>query len=414
VCCWNGIDGTPIRKQSAQTNDAGNFRASAQTEKRHMNSEAVQRVFEENFALRGELGASLSVWKGGREVARLAGGHQDRERTQAWTADTPVLVWSATKGPAAACVLHALMDAGVSLRTRVSHLWPEFGAAGKEDVTLRMLLQHQAGLCALDKAPPVEDRDAVFAALAAQRPAWAPGTAHGYHPRTFGFLLEAVLLRLTGSERLGDYWRRVFAVPLDLEFWIGVPSEVLPRVAPVFSSKGLMPKDDPFFAAFMTPGSLTSRSFASPKGLHSAPAMNTTEARMAQYPGFGGIGTASALAKFYAMLACGGHWEGRSVFPEEVDRHLSEGVQGADLVLQMETSFSCGFMRDPVDAFGAKTRQTFGPHTAAFGHPGAGGSVAFADPVNGMGFAYVMNQMEPGVLPNSRAMALVEACYTGD
>jgi CubicO group peptidase (beta-lactamase class C family) len=258
----------------------------------------------------------------------------------------------------------------------------------------------------------VEDRDAVVAALALQAPAWEPGTAHGYHPRTFGFLLDEILRRLGFSEGLGVYWSRQFARPLELDFWIGIPPERQSSVAPVFSPRSMLPKADPFFAAFMTPGSLTSRSFASPKGLHSAASMNTPLARSACYPGFGGIGTASALAKFYAMLACDGVWEGRRFFEASTLEEIrGSGVQGPDRVLHMETAFSLGFMRDPVSPSGQKTRRIFGPSLSAFGHPGAGGSIAFADPENGLGFAYVMNQMEPGVLPNQRANVLIEALY---
>jgi CubicO group peptidase (beta-lactamase class C family) len=174
-----------------------------------------------------------------------------------------------------------------------------------------------------------------------------------------------------------------------------------------------MPKDDPFFTAFMTPGSLTSRSFASPKGLHSAGAMNTRAARMASYPGFGGIGTARALAKFYAMLASDGTWAGKRYFKSETLCALKGcGVQGEDRVLCMETTFSSGFMKDPVHPeSGGKIRRTFGPNTCAFGHPGAGGSVAFADPSSNLGFAYTMNQMEPGVLPSRRALRLISSWY---
>ena len=378
-----------------------------------VNLELVECAFSQNFTARGELGASVSVWLEETEVVNLSGGFQDTEHTAPWTSNTPVLVWSATKGPAAACLLHALDASKVPLDTRVSHLWPAFGGRGKHDITIGMLLHHQAGLCALDASPSVEDTDAVFKAIENQSPAWEPGFAHGYHPRTFGFLLDGVLRKLTGSETLGQYWRRVFAGPLELEFWIGAPEDQLGRVAPVFSPKGTVPKGDPFFTAFMTPGSLTSRSFASPKGLHSASAMNTHAAQTASYPGFGGIGTAGALAKFYAMLACEGSWKGRSYFNLDTLAHLTKaGVQGDDKVLCMRTAFSCGFMKDPVDeASGSKIRRTFGPNRAAFGHPGAGGSVAFADPSCGLGFAYVMNQMAPGVLPSERALSLVEACY---
>ena len=165
-------------------------------------------------------------------------------------------------------------------------------------------------------------------------------------------------------------------------------------------------------SAFMSGGSLTSRSFASPKGLHAPEAMNSPPARSAAYPGFGGIGTAEALAKFYALLACDGSLEGRTIFPSgALDRLQSAAVSGPDRVLMMDTAFQSGFMLDPRFPGGPKQRQTFGPSPFAFGHPGAGGSVAFADPEHGLGFAYVMNQMGPGVLPSARAGSLVEALY---
>ena len=378
-----------------------------------MNPAAIHQNFAENFTLREELGASLAVWTQTGPLLSLASGFQDRTQTQPWCASTPVLVWSATKGPAAACALHALLESRTPLNCPVARFWPEFAQAGKSHVTVQMLLQHQAGLCALDAAPPVEDREAVIDALARQTPAWTPGSAHGYHPRTFGFLLDEVVRRLTGGETLANYWRRVFAEPLKLQFWMGVPEEVLPLVAPVFSSRNLPPKDDPFLNAFMSLGSLTSRSFASPRGLHSADAMNSPAARVASYPGFGGIGTAEALAKFYALLACDGSLEGKVIFPSgALSRLHTADVSGPDRVLQINTAFQCGFMLDPQTPAGAKQRQTFGPSPFAFGHPGAGGSVAFADPERGLGFAYVMNQMSPGVLPSARASGLVDALYS--
>jgi CubicO group peptidase (beta-lactamase class C family) len=377
-----------------------------------MDLQKARDWFEENFSLRGELGASVSLWDADGEILSLAGGHEDPGCTRPWTSQTPVLVWSATKGPAAACCLHALYTQGISPDERVRRLWPEFAAAGKGEVTFRMLLQHQAGLSALDQPPPVEDREAVVAALEKQAPAWIPGTAHGYHPRTFGFLADELVRRLTGAETLGKYWEQIFAGPMELEMWIGAPEEVLPRVAQVYGSKSVLPKGDPFMSAFMTPGSLTSRSFASPRGLHSAAAMNADAPRKACYPGFGGIATAGALAKFYAMLAQGGRWSGEVLLPADwVSQVAKSGVQGMDAVLQMETAFSLGFMRDPVGEDGKKMRRVFGSSLGAFGHPGAGGSLAFADPERRQGFAYVMNQMELGVLPKERAQGLVDALF---
>jgi CubicO group peptidase (beta-lactamase class C family) len=177
-----------------------------------------------------------------------------------------------------------------------------------------------------------------------------------------------------------------------------------------------MSKEDPFFRAFMTPGTLTSLSFATPLGLHSALSMNTAEARAAELPAFGGIGTAESLATFYGLLATDvrNGSTARTGLPLWALRILADPApqaNGPDRVLLMPTAFTLGFMKDPVDADGVKLRSTFGPSAHAFGHPGAGGSIAFADPDRGIGFAYVMNQMEAGVLPNRRAMALIEALY---
>ncbi len=368
--------------------------------------------FAENFTELGELGASVSVWRAGCEIVSLAGGWKDRQQTHPWTAETMVLVWSATKGLAAACLLHACQEHGVSPRTPVAALWPEFAAAGKERVTIAELLSHQAGLSGLQTPAEVMDHAAVASALAAHAPAWPLGEGHGYHPRTFGFLVDETLRRVTGGRKLREYWRTEFGEPLGLDLWIGLPAERTHEPASIFPAKISPPKGDPFYTAFLTTSSLTARAFASPRGLHSVAAMNGPEARGASFGAFGGIGTASALAKFYAMLAAGGALDGRRFFqPETLDWMTKTLTQGPDRVLLLETAFSAGFMRDPVDAQGHKLRQNFGPSISAFGHPGAGGSHAFADPENRVSFAYVMNQMEPGVLPGPKALRLVDALY---
>jgi CubicO group peptidase (beta-lactamase class C family) len=368
--------------------------------------------FARNFEERGDLGAAVSVWAGGREVASLAGGFQDREKTRPWTAATPVLFWSATKGPSAACVLHACAEAGIALSRKVAEFWPEFAAQGKGEVTIAELMSHQAGLSALSRAIDVFDYDAIVAALAAEAPHWPLGSGHGYHPRTFGYLLDELLRRITGGTTLGAYWQTNFAKPLALDLWIGVPEPLVDQVAPIHGSRASPPKGDPFYSAFFTPGSVTSRTFASPRGLHTASSMNTPEARKASLPAFGGIGTASSLAKFYAMLAQGGELDGRRYFqPETIALMSTRLVTGPDLVLQTETAFSAGFMMDPLGPDRRKLRTAFGPSQRAFGHPGAGGSHAFADPENGLAFAYVMNQMQPGVLPDDRSVRLVKAIY---
>jgi CubicO group peptidase (beta-lactamase class C family) len=373
-----------------------------------MDTGRISSIFEDNFATGGELGASVSIWHDGCEVLSLAGGWVDRQRTIPWTNQTPVLVWSATKGPAAACVLHAMQERGATLDTRVADVWPEFAQAGKERTTLAQALSHQAGIPVLDRKVSVFDHEAVASAIAAQRPHWPPGSAHGYGPRLFGFLLDELVRRISGRT-LAEYWRRTFAEPLDLDFWIGVPPDMVASVAPVYPPKSASPKDR-FYTAFVTPESFTLRAFASPEGLQSVASMNAPEGRTAALPGFGGIGTASALAKFYAMLACGGRLDGRVWFqPRTLEWMTTTLVQGDDRVLLTETAFSAGFMRDPGQLPDGKVRPLFGRSKLAFGHPGAGGSHAFADPENRLSFAYVMNQMEPGVLPGPKSMRLVEA-----
>ncbi len=374
-----------------------------------MNTENLRSLFVENFTRLGEVGASLSVWQGGREVLSLAGGWQDRHESRPWAHDTPVLVWSATKGPAAACVLHAMQSRGLGLHTAVADVWPEFAQAGKAHITLGQALSHQAGVPVLDALVPVLDHPAVAAAIAAQAPHWEPGLAQGYAPRLHGFLLDELVRRIAGRT-LAEYWRATFAEPLALEFWIGVPESLAEQVAPIFPAKTAPPKGDPFYEAFASPGSFTVRAFGSPSGLHSVAAMNTPAARIASLPGFGGIGTARGLGKFYAMLAMGGALDGVRFFTPETMRWMTTTLaQGHDRVLLMETAFSAGFMRDPISPNGEKVRATFGPSPTAFGHPGAGGSHAFADPERGLAFAYVMNQMEPGVLPGPKSLRLVEA-----
>ncbi len=373
-----------------------------------MNLELLASLFEENFTSLGELGASASVWQDGAELLTLAAGLRDREKTVPFTANTPVLIWSATKALSAACLLHACQENNIPLERKVSTIWPEFGAAGKSDVTLAQLLSHQAGLPALSKEVPVVDYDAVVEALAEQPPHWPLGEGHGYHPRTFGFLLDELVRRITGAPSLGSYWRKIFAEPLQLDLWIGLEPDQSVEVAPVFPARRAPPPGDPFYSAFLTADSLTSRAFTSPRGLNSVASMNAAEVRTLSFPAFGGTGTAHSLAKFYSMLAQGGDGWFR---PETIASMRTTLSQGHDRVLQMETAFSAGFMRDPFGTDGLKIRESFGPSHGAFGHPGAGGSVAFADPENRLSFAYVMNQMEPGVLPNPKSLRLISALY---
>ncbi len=367
----------------------------------------MRTAFEINFTKGEELGAELSIWKDGAEILRLFKGWRDAEQRHPWDAETLVLVWSATKGPAAACALHALQNAGITLDAPVASVWPEFAAAGKEKARFSDLLAHRVGLAALAREGlPVFDLQGVAAALAEEPPHWPLGSAHAYAPRTAGFWLDAIVRRLTGKS-LGTYWREVFAEPLSLEFWMGLPDAYHHRVARMQAVRVKDLKEPgPFEKALMDSTSLTARAFAQPVGVANAAATNRPDVWRAENPSFGGIGNARSLAKFYDRLAAGEFFHGP--WHQALTTRFSNGF---GLVLQQPTAFSAGFMMDPLDAAGRKLRHTFGTSPDAFGHPGAGGSLAFADPENRLSFAYVMNRMENGVLRESRPTRLVRALY---
>ena len=373
-----------------------------------MNPERVAELFQENFERFGELGAAVSVWRDGKSLLELQGGFRDAKRQDPWTADTIVLFWSATKGLGSACLLHVLQEHQIALERHVADFWSEFAQAGKGEITFAQLLSHQAGLPALDEAVDIVDYSAVIAALEKQAPLWAPGTAHGYHARTFGFLVDELVRRIAGKP-ISEYWRHVFGDPLGLDIWIGLPESESSRAAAIYAAKaGGTASPAEFYRDLVTPGTLVRKAFTSPRGLHSISAMNTMENRALAIVSFSGIGGASSLAKFYAMLANGGVLEGRRYFSKGTIAQMTTTLSsGIDRIFQIPTAFSAGFMKDPPPT----KRRIFGPSTLAFGHPGAGGSHAFADPENGLAFAYVMNQMEQSLLPNEKSLRLVDALY---
>jgi CubicO group peptidase (beta-lactamase class C family) len=387
----------------------------------------LEPLFRENFDKRGELGAAVSVWQDGKPIVDLYSGFCDSGREKRWMANTLVLVWSATKGIGSACVLHALQQEKIELTRPVAKFWPEFGQSDKDTITVGQLLSHQAGLCALDQRVDVLDYTGVIRALEAQAPLWPPGSAHGYHARTFGFLLDELVRRITGKT-LSEYWQENFARPLELDFWIGLPENENSRVATIYAAKsGKPPEPAQFYRDLVTPGTLARKTFTSPYGLNVISRMNDPQIRAQPNVSFGGIGNASALAKFYSMLANGGKLNGQTFFsPKAIEWMTTTLSDGVDRVFQIPTAFSAGFMKDsqgaavsspPSDRGRIGNRPSlmarmFGPSATSFGHPGAGGSHAFADPENKIAFAYVMNQMEQSVLPNEKSLRLVEAVYS--
>jgi CubicO group peptidase (beta-lactamase class C family) len=367
-----------------------------------MDIKELENYFRENFSLRGELGASLSVWLNGEEIVVLADGWCEREESNEWLKRTLIPVYSATKAPASATLLYALDRFGLSIETPVGEVWPRFPLAS---ASFGDLLSHQCGFAALEEAVDVFDHAAVIAAVERQRPEWVPGEGHGYHPRTFGFLLDECVRRLDGRS-LGRVWNEGIATPCGIDFWIGLPEREWGRVATLVPGRAKASVfEQGFYEAFNTPGSLTRRAFSSPRGLHAVADMNTPRAWAAGLPAMGGVGSASGLARFYQYAI--GALDGP--FSEGVRRALAGlRIRGEDKVLLRETAFTGGGQMDPVDERGVKKRKVYGESTSAFGHPGAGGSHGFGDPASGLSFAYVMNRMELGVMPGERCMGLVK------
>jgi CubicO group peptidase (beta-lactamase class C family) len=366
----------------------------------------VLEVFERNFRDRGELGASISIWWDGAEVVSEGHGWCEREKIREWTVKTLVPVYSATKVPSAATVLQALESRGLSEETLVKEVWPRFPVP---EAKFSHLLSHQCGLAVLDQKVSIYEHTEVVEAIEAQAPAWILGENQGYHPRTFGALTDESVRRLTG-ETLGRYWRQAIADPLDLDFWIGLPESEWPRVGRLYPGKaGKDDLADAFYKQLTTSGTFTRRAFSSPRGLHAIHEMNEPRAWAAGLPALGGVGTASALAKFYQALI------GSIESPlSPALRHVMATPQrsGDDLVLLRPTTFTCGGQQDPLDADGRKIRHIYGHSLAAFGHPGAGGSHGLGDPATGISFAYVMNQMDLSVMPGLKCLEMVEALFS--
>lgn len=336
-------------------------------------------------------GESLCICRSGRVLLSLVGG--EARPGEPWSPGTLVPVFSATKALSAACVLLALAERGLDPAIEVGELWPAFPAPR---CSVAQLLSHQAGLAAWDSPASLYDTEACRAAIESTRPAWAP-PQHGYHPHTLGPILDILMLRLTGS-RLGAFWEARVRRPLGLEAYIGLPESAQPRVAQLLPPRvqGAMPRS-PFYRAYFDPSSAVYRAFHSVSGISSIREMNTLRALRCACPARGGVASARGLAMAYQAIL--GALPG-SPFPACVTRWLSEPCcSGRDLTLLRDTSFTCGAMCRPAEFFGR----------GGFGHAGAGGSLAFAEPGSGYSFAYVMNRMQLGVLPGERVLSLVRA-----
>lgn len=366
----------------------------------------VRDAFAANFAAHGEVGAACCVYHRGRPVVDIWGGAADPAGGRAWTRDTTTLVFSATKGLTAACVLRLVERGLLDLAAPVAAYWPEFAAAGKGAIPVAWVLSHRAGVPVVDASLTLDEVlawEPVIAAIAAQPPVWEPGTRHGYHFRTYGWILGEVVRRVTGKTP-GRFFADEIAGPLGVDFWIGLPAHEEARVARLLPPPPLADPDARMLLERMTgPDTLLGRAMTGPSNLfHYDDMWNRRALHAAEMPSSNGIGTGRALARIYAALA--GAVDGvRVLAPATVAAACQVRSEGPDAVLVLPTRFGAGFMLPPALSPAA------GP--AAFGHPGAGGSLGFADPDAGIGFGYVMNQMQLGVTGDPRAARLVEAVY---
>ncbi|MBI3801053.1 MAG: beta-lactamase family protein [Deltaproteobacteria bacterium] len=371
---------------------------------------AVRQEFERNFSQRGEVGASVCVTMRGQRVVDLWGGTARVDTGTPWTEDTVGLVFSCTKGATALCA-HILASRGLlDLDAPVAKYWPTFAQAGKSHITVKMLLNHQAGLPALRQPLPegaFYNWEIVVAALGQEEPFWQPGTRNGYHGLTFGWLVGEVVRRVAGKS-LGTFFQDEVARPLGLDFWIGLPDQMDPRVAPMIP--GEPDTESPFFVAMANPSSLQALLFLNTGGYMTRPDYDSRAAHAAEIGGAGGITNARGLAGMYAPLACGG----KNVVSRDILARMAavSSATGQDTSLLVPTRFSLGFMKSMDNR-----RQPRGQQDSvilsedAFGHAGFGGSIGFADPRAEMSFGYTMNKMGAGAGLNPRGQSLIDAVY---
>ena len=368
--------------------------------------DGVRDAFAANFDAQGEVGAAFSAYHRGRKVVDLWGGVADQASGRPWEEDSVILVFSTTKGATAVCA-HTLAQAGrLDVEAPAADYWPEFAAAGKETMPVSYLMSHQAGLAWIDDTMSLDEAlawDPVVEALAAEAPKWEPGTAHGYHATTYGWLVGEVVHRIDGRS-LGTYFHDEVAAPLGLDFWIGLPEEIEPRVASLITID--IPAEGPareLMDQFMGPDTMLGKALSAPGGAFSDFSLfNSRQIRAAEIPAANGVTDARSLARMYAATVS--EVDGvRMLTPEQVKAATAQRTSGPNIVLMdLDIQFGLGFMVP-------STLMPFQP--GSFGHFGAGGSVGWADPDAELGMGYVMNRMDIGLAGDVRSANLMAAVY---
>lgn len=372
--------------------------------------EPVREEFERNFRKHGEVGAACAAYVGGDKVIDLWGGLRDKPTQAPWEENTRVLVFSTTKGVAGLTLALAHSRGYFEYSDPVAKYWPEFAQNGKQDITIAQLLSHQAGICAIDQRLTLDhmhDLDGLAAVLARQKPAWKPGTRHGYHGITIGWYEGELMRRVDPKHRtLGTFFREEIAEPLKLEFTIGTPKSIaedriakLVDFAPWQSLLNLNKLPASFAISVLNPLTLTARTFRNPYVKRPGEISNALW-RQPEIPAANGIGTARSLARLYSVFANGGSELGIKPATLNALAEAAPDPSGGkfDLILRANTTYSMGFFKQS-DEF------SFGSDTA-FGTAGLGGSFAYCDPKNKTAFAYVMNKMDFYLWDDPREHAL--------
>lgn len=373
--------------------------------------EAVRLAFEENFVKRNELGGACCVYFKGEKVVDLWGGIRDPQSGEPWAEHTMVLVFSLTKGLSAMTLAVAHSRGWLDYEKPVAEYWPEFAQNGKEGITVRQLLSHQAGLHAFHERvnrETVADLDHLAQIMARERPAFTPGSRNAYHLITLGFY-EAELLRRIDPKRrtLGQFFQDEIATPLGLDFFIRLPQDIpnqrLAHLQQASMAKALISLPGPMALALLNPWSHLFRAYVINPGVGVPFDKDRVYARDLEVPSGGGVGTARAIARAYGEFATGGHELGLHANTlAALEAAAVIPTRGSyDEVVKGNMQYSLGFMK-PVSEF------SFG-HAGAYGAPGAGGSLGYADPKIGLGYGYVTNRIGVGVDPDPRDVALRKA-----
>jgi CubicO group peptidase (beta-lactamase class C family) len=363
---------------------------------------AVRDAFANNFTTHGEKGSAVTIAVNGKVVVDIWGGYRDAAQSEPWREDDIVNFFSVSKALCTLCALQLVERGKLDLDAPVARYWPEFAAGGKDTVTTRQLLCHQGGLPSLREPLPegaALDWNAITGALAKQEPWWTPGTAHGYHVNTFGFLIGEIVRRISGKS-IGTYLRDHIAAPLGADVHIGLPASEHHRVA-----EYLWPTTNTGSATMPTAEQqMRFNAYWNPPGFSGGGWVNRPEWRSAEVPSTNGHGSARGVARVYAALANGGSVDGIQVISKDVLAEAThEHSNGHDLINDRPSRFGLGFQL-------TQPERPLGPNKGAFGHFGAGGSLGYCDPESRIAFAYITNDMGPR-WQNPRNKGLIDALY---